>query len=1328
MNPARFHLPCLRLRRSFTVTLLIITLTGLFFLTAQPHTRTVQAVAPPDGLTELASQAAEEGTVRVIVQLDLPFEPESQLETPGAVQMQQMRIQQTQAQLLESLAENEVTQTAVFQTIPFMALEVDSDGLAALAALPEIVSIEADIPVPPALSSSIPVIGADDAWASGYTGAGQTVAILDTGVQTSHPAFNGRIVSEACYSTNSSGSVSVCPGGVEASTAPGSGNDCTAAASGYVSAQGDCSHGTHVAGIAAGSGATNGVAKEANIIAVQIFSLFTTTTYCGGSSSCALTWTSDQIAGLERIYALRNTYDIAAVNMSLGGGSYSNACDSDSRKAIIDNLRAAGIATIIAAGNNSYKTAVSAPGCISTAVTVGATEDNDDVAYFSNISPLIDLVAPGVSIYAAIPNSSYGTKSGTSMSTPHVAGAWAVYKQMVPGATVDDVLTAFQSSGVLVDDLRSGGVATDMPRLNLGVAVAQYQPGLTVNKSASAPYVLPGSALSYTIQVTNNTSVTAQDVIITDTVPANWTLTSGSLSGDASFTGINSGDLITWNTGVDLAPGQTLQRTVSGMVNPAMSGGQIENIAFATGTGMVDVRQGSVTTAVPQLASCELNEGFESGTLSNIWAVETTEDGRVSISSDTASSGSRALVLDDRVPNGSYSTANAILTFDLSDQGEATLSFDWRDLGDEYDAAYDGVFIRESINDPWTKVYDFGGNIVDVYQSATLPLHTLAATNGLNFTDQFQIKFGFYDNYAFNPTNVSGGDGYAIDNLSMSCVAAGLTVEGTLNSTTFAPGTQMMLTWTIANPHAETAVNTTLSAALPTGLQFTGPVIVNGSGGSVATQSNDLPTVASGMTIPAGGQVTVSLPVSVATGLTGGSSLSVTGQVSSDSYAHNGSDTVTALVANLPPVAQNDTAVTTRATAVTVSVLANDTDANGDSLTITDIGQPSAGGTATSNGTTITFTPNSTFAGQSTMSYTVSDGMGQTQTAVLTITVQNEPPTATDDSSATPANQLLIIPVLWNDVDLNEHPLTVTAVSTAANGTALVQDNMIRYTANSGFNGQETLTYTVSDGHGGSDSGTITITVGPTANAAPATLPDTVDTGRDTAVFITPLSNDLDPNQHPLTLHAIGTPTAGTAVLQNGQIRFTPLNGYIGTVTLSYTVRDSLGATSSETVTIRVGLADTEMITVSVSGNSQTFTTRDNRLSVTIPVGALPPLSAEIAYTVLNAPVANLPAPTANINFALNLSLSGQGFMLSPSFSPPLEVTVRYDPTLLPDNLPEQALQLYYFDETRAEWVKIEIAERDLVNNEITVLLSHFTDFAVAGSNDVFIPFLSNNP
>ena len=152
---------------------------------------------------------------------------------------------------------------------------------------------------------------------------------------------------------------------------------------------------------------------------------------------------------------------------------------------IVDNLRSVGIATIAGSGNGGEVGRLTAPACISSVVSVGATDDGDQVATFSNSASFLDLLAPGVSITSAIPPAlpegpytcaggpGYATCDGTSMATPHVAGAWAVFKQQFPSASVDGVLATFTASGVQVFDPRNGLIK---PRLDLGAALGLCSP------------------------------------------------------------------------------------------------------------------------------------------------------------------------------------------------------------------------------------------------------------------------------------------------------------------------------------------------------------------------------------------------------------------------------------------------------------------------------------------------------------------------------------------------------------------------------------------------------------------------------------------------------------------------------------------------------------------------------------------------------------------------------------------------------------------------------------------------------------------------------------
>ena len=392
----------------------------------------------PKAANSLLTKAQAAGSVRIIVKLNTSFQPEGLLSGPQAAVGQQARILSLQNQIQEAVSKHNVRGIKKFKYIPYTAMEVDSAALAALIANPLVLSIQEDIPVPPTLAQSAPLIQADHAWNAGYTGAGWTVAILDTGVDKTHSFIGaGKVVAEACYSTTSAyPSTTVCPNGLSSQTGIGAGVNCGGSSGAAIDG---CQHGTHVAGIAAGkSAAINGVAKDANIIDIQIFSSFngTTCTEIGYDSPCALSWSSDQDLALEHVYSLRTTYNIAAVNMSLGGGKYtptsSPTCDSDnsSTKAAIDSLRAAGIATIISSGNNGYCDGIGAPACISTAVSVGATTKSDVEASYSNFHPtMLSLFAPGSAINSSIPGEGWASWNGTSMAAPHVTGAWAILKQ-----------------------------------------------------------------------------------------------------------------------------------------------------------------------------------------------------------------------------------------------------------------------------------------------------------------------------------------------------------------------------------------------------------------------------------------------------------------------------------------------------------------------------------------------------------------------------------------------------------------------------------------------------------------------------------------------------------------------------------------------------------------------------------------------------------------------------------------------------------------------------------------------------------------------------------
>src|SRR5881296_3332700 len=440
--------------------------------------------APPDKdghvvPTAIHDRARAEGEVRVLVELLLPSGRVAEGAVPNQARaLYRQEITDAASRLLSRLTQHPHRVLRRYVTAPLIALEAGPTALQALDASGSLVKrVTEDRIHTPVLLDSVPLIGADKAWAQGFDGTGLVVALIDTGVDSAHQFLAGKVVEEACYSTTSAQrSTTLCPNGAEEQIGPGAGTYCPLELEG-------CWHGTHVAGIAAGNGTPSdlpiwGVGRGANLMSVQVFSQINRFLDCGGAPPCLGAYTSDILAALERVYDLRATYAFAAVNMSLGGGLFSATCDDEPYKPFIDNLRAAGIATVVASGNDGSTSELSAPACVSTAVSVGATTKDDQVADFSNVAPFLSLLAPGDEIISSYPGGEFVVASGTSMAAPHVTGAWAVLKQAAPGASVDEVLQALSGTGVMIMDTRAG-TGTTRPRIQVDVALmALLNPGV----------------------------------------------------------------------------------------------------------------------------------------------------------------------------------------------------------------------------------------------------------------------------------------------------------------------------------------------------------------------------------------------------------------------------------------------------------------------------------------------------------------------------------------------------------------------------------------------------------------------------------------------------------------------------------------------------------------------------------------------------------------------------------------------------------------------------------------------------------------------------------
>lgn len=401
-----------------------------------PAPRRVPAVAPlpshpdPEQVEKVRDALAADGSVRVTVTAAGALR--SDLRTATALASQRARSDVAQDALSATLAGTGAHLESLDPLLPAGVWTITEEGLDALLDDPDVGSVTVDGSAGADLATSTGVIDSDLLNTAGVLGnnfeggaGGYQVAIIDSGVDNQHNAFTGRIVSQACYVTDSS-----CLGGTNASTAAGSADECTHS--------NDCDHGTHVAGIAAGglfTGGHEGVARGAGIVALKV----------AQDNPSSARWTAQFSSinnALARVFALRTSTNprIVSVNLSIGTnavfapGDAACAATNPTTNTWFSLLQGQGVAVVVAAGNNGSSAGMSFPGCLTTGFAIGATTDADVPASFTNSTSDLRWWAPGVSIDAPVPTgNNHGFKDGTSMAAPHVTGAFALLRECVDG-------------------------------------------------------------------------------------------------------------------------------------------------------------------------------------------------------------------------------------------------------------------------------------------------------------------------------------------------------------------------------------------------------------------------------------------------------------------------------------------------------------------------------------------------------------------------------------------------------------------------------------------------------------------------------------------------------------------------------------------------------------------------------------------------------------------------------------------------------------------------------------------------------------------------------
>jgi subtilisin family serine protease len=322
-----------------------------------------------------------------------------------------------QDEALADIPDEEVGVRRRFAAVPAFSAEAKSGAaVRKLAAKGRVRRIDLDVGGEGDLAVSVPRIGADLRYAAGNDGEGTVVAIIDTGIDTDHPDLADDVLQQACFGFRPAANGGpFCANGTTRQTGPGAAEDLSG-------------HGTHVSGIVTSRGvqASRGVAPGAGIVALRVMD------NCG-FAGCFYAF-SEIVAALDYIIQNNATLGVKVINLSLGTGQlFAGNCDNSTAFTqagafAVNTLRAMGVITFASAGNNN-SIGMGAPACLSNVVSVGAANNLDVAASFTNGNATTDIFAPGVSIRSSLRNGGTTVASGTSMASPHAAGCAALLIQ-----------------------------------------------------------------------------------------------------------------------------------------------------------------------------------------------------------------------------------------------------------------------------------------------------------------------------------------------------------------------------------------------------------------------------------------------------------------------------------------------------------------------------------------------------------------------------------------------------------------------------------------------------------------------------------------------------------------------------------------------------------------------------------------------------------------------------------------------------------------------------------------------------------------------------------
>ncbi|MBI4980199.1 S8 family serine peptidase [Candidatus Woesearchaeota archaeon] len=520
------------------------------------------------------------------------------------------------------------------------------------------------------LIQSVPLIKANQVWnisvnGTSINGTGQTVCVIDTGVDYTHPALGG------CTNTSFlNGSCSKVIGGYDFGNDDSNPMDVN-------------SHGTHVAGIIASENNTyRGVAPGAKIVALKVFAN-------NGSGS-----TDDAIAGIDWCVSNKTLFNISVITLSLGechptqGCPYefisTSYCDDRPLANATNYAASQGIFVDVAAGNAANSSGIGSPACASNVTSVGSVYDAnvgiaawsactdgstaaDQISCFTNSGNILDLLAPGAQIYSTVLSNTYGTEGGTSMAAPHVAGAAALLKQYWKAAyniniTPQQIENKLKITGVRINDTRNG---ITFPRIDILAAIQPF-----INFTSSSPANATTITATYTlINITSDVNLSTALLEWNNGTPANFTMnSSNATSFYYNMTGLTTTNYTYRVYGNDSAGTFGVSETRLIVVDQTAP-----NITFYTPTNLSYYRQAlnlnvSLTNLQLSFSNYSIinstNTTLQTNTNNSILATSFTWTDLVNLSNSTFSDGNYTLTVFVNDTLGNSATSSVIFTVD----------------------------------------------------------------------------------------------------------------------------------------------------------------------------------------------------------------------------------------------------------------------------------------------------------------------------------------------------------------------------------------------------------------------------------------------------------------------------------------------------------------------------------------------------------------------------------------------------------------------------------------------------------------------------------------